>query len=207
MSSCAPAQRCRRTVSRPKTRAIVPRTTWPNFRDHRKSVDHPLLALLCKLQQKHGWSYVAEAGLRKMICEDTGHMPGEDTVRRAIDRLEDKYGLLRQIALKKGGVLPDGRVASAGVRLIRVAVSRAERNSFLARARDRARRKQGRETTDGRVNHRALFELMTVKRKIAPPTPAPADAARAFEERRQAALIAARELGARFAAEDEDPPA
>jgi len=156
MPSTCPTARTKRTVQRPETRTAIPKTTWPNFRDHHKSVDRALLDLLCNLQRGHGWSYVAEAGLRKMICEDTGHMPGMDTVRRALDRLA-MLGLLHQVWLVKGGVLPDGDVANAGVRLLRVAMSRAERHSFIARA----RRKDGREKTTGRVNHRALFELMT----------------------------------------------
>jgi hypothetical protein len=189
-----------RAVTRPETREIVPRTAWPNFRDHGKSVDAALLRVLCNLQRAHGWSYVTEAGLRKMICEDLGHMPGMDTVRRALDRLAWQ-GLLHQVWLLKGGVLPDGNVASAGVRLIRVALSRAERASFLARVR------RGREKTTGRVNHRALFDLMSAQRKLAPPTPPVADATRMLEERRRAQLAAARELEARWALEDGPAPA
>lgn len=185
----------RRTVTRPETREIVPRTAWPNFRDHRKSVDAALMHLLCNLQRAHGWSYASEAGLRQKICEDVGHMPGMDTVRRALDRLAE-LGLLHQVWLLKGGILPNGDVASAGTRLIRVAMSRAERHSFIARARNR-----GREKSTGRVNHRALFELMTAQRTVAPPPP-PLDAARVFEERRAAAVLAAQELARRFELED-----
>lgn len=187
----------KRTVDRPATRARV--TSWPNFRDHSRSVDESMLRILCRLQQAHGWSYATEAGLRKMVCEDTGHMPGMDTIRRALDRLAAQ-GLLHQVWLLKGGLMPSGAVSTAGVRLIRVALSRAERQSFHCRARGK------REKTTGRVQHRALFELMTSKAKVAPP-PAPPDAAHVFEQRRREALAAAHELARRFADEDAPPPA
>lgn len=191
--------RTKRAVQRPPTRARI--TTWPNFRDHRKSVAGPLLALLCRLQRKHGWTYVAEAGLRKMLCEDTGHMPGMDTVRRALDRLEE-LGYLHQVWLLKGGVMPDGGETYAGIRLIRVAMSRDERHSFLARARARARHREGRETTTGRVNHRALFDLMTVQKSAAPSAAAPPVD---VDARRRENVAAVSALMASWAAQGLDP--
>lgn len=186
----------KRTVDRPTTRQ--PGRDWapdlPGFRERGRSVDDALLRILCRLQEAHGWSYATEAGLRKMVAEDTATKPGQDTVRRALDRLAAQ-GLLHQVWLLKGGLMPSGKVCTAGVRLVRVALSRAERSSFLYRARGK------REKTTGRVNHRALFELMTAKGKLAP-APAPPDAARVFEERRRAALEAAQELARRFALED-----
>lgn len=172
-----------RVVARPGIRAAVPRTAWPNFRDARKTVDRPLLYLLVRLQRRYGRAYVAEAALRKMICEDTGHMPGMDTIRRALDRLAGR-GLLYQEHLVKGGILPDGSTAYAGMREIRVALSHAERLRLM----DRARRKEGRVRSVGmRVDHRQLIELMTIKRSVAPSDQPPA-ATSAVESNRQIAL-------------------
>lgn len=205
MSSPAAAEPCKRTIERPKTRETLGKyrartgTAAPGFRERRKSVDAPLLRIVGNLQKKYGWTYVAEAGLRQMIYADTGILPGQDTVRRALNRLA-RLGYLHQVDLEKGGVMPGGGVADAGVRLIRVAMSRAERHAFMARSRNKKR-----EKTTGRVNHRAMFELMTAKREVAP-TPAPADGQRVFEERRQAAIIAARKLQLDFAALDAKPP-
>jgi len=181
------AARQRRAIRRPKTREAVPKNECPNFRDHGKSVDAALLRLLCNLQKKHGWAYVSEASLRKMVAEDTGHLPGQDTIRRALNRLEQKQGLLHQVWLVKGGVMPDDpeQVVNAGCRLIRVALSRSERYSFLAQARLRAKRRTGRETTTGRINHRAMFELMTLQQ--AAPSPKAEPAPLVFEIKRRAA--------------------
>jgi hypothetical protein len=173
----------------------------PSFRASGRTVDAPLLRLLQNLQARHGWAHVTEAGLRKMLAEDTGLRAGEDTVRQALDRIAAQ-GTLHQVWLVKGGVMPGGEVTYAGVRLVRVAMSRAERTSFAARARGR------REMATGRVNHRQLFALMTAQKTLAPP-PHPLGelgARRAFEQSRQKQLELAGELAARWALEDERGP-
>jgi hypothetical protein len=115
----------KRVIDRPKTRARVPTSEHPNFRDHGLSVERPLLALLCRLQTRYGYGrmLVAEAGLRKMLGEDTGHMPGVCTVRHALRRLA-RQGTIVQEALTKGEVLPEGQVVQHGARRIYVPQAR-----------------------------------------------------------------------------------
>jgi len=180
----------RNDVERPGTRAVVPRTLWPNFRDTGGSVDYALLRILENLQRRWGWSHVTEAGLRQMVCEDTGKMPGVGTLPAALERLSAQ-GLLYQEWLIKGGVLPNGEVATAGVRLVRVAASRSERRAFLGRrpkpARGRRKLRAPRRvmTTGLRVNHRAVFLLEGAAAK---PAPAPSAPAVDFERMRGRAL-------------------
>lgn len=74
-----------------------------------------------------------------MIHDDTGHMPGVDTITTALERLE-LQGLIAQEWLFAGGIKPDGEQASKGMRLIRIAANRQQRFAFAARARARNRR-------------------------------------------------------------------
>jgi DNA-binding PadR family transcriptional regulator len=154
--------------------------------------DADLLRILQSLQRRHGWAYVSERVLRELFEQDTGHAPGVGTIRAALDRMSAQ-GILHQVWLLRGGLLPDGRVATAGTRLVRVALSRAERHSFMARAagyerafrEGRARRR--RETTTGKVNQAALFQLMSAARDVRRP-PAPETGASEFERMREGAL-------------------
>lgn len=169
-------------IKRPRTREVIPRARCPNFRDAGRTVDAPLLKVLCSLQKKHGEAFASEAGLRFMIAQDTGHMPGLDTVRRALDRLEAQ-GLLAQVHLLPGGVRPDGAVCTYGTRLVAVPQCRRERRGLRARARAPETR---------RVNRRALFELGAARAQVAKAiTPAPAASSGVdFERRRRAQLEA-----------------
>jgi hypothetical protein len=180
--------RKKRSVERPATRARVPRSLWPNLRDHRKTVDRELLRILVNLQALHGWAFITDAGLRVLFCEDTGHMPGVGTMYAALERMRAQ-GLLHVKWLVKGGLRPDGEVATAGMWLIRVAMSRAERQHFLGRY------KRTREIFTGRINHAAVFALMTPVRKVAsaPPSTLAADE---WGRKREDAKRRARELEA-----------
>ena len=71
-------------VRRPGTREVFPRTEAPNFRDAGMMVDAPLLNVVASLQKRYGEAFASEAGLRQMIAQDTGHMPGVDTIPRAL---------------------------------------------------------------------------------------------------------------------------
>lgn len=104
-------------IRRPKTREKVPTSEYPNLRDHGLSVEGPLLHLVGKLQARYGYGRVvlSEAGARKMLCEDIGHMPGQDTVRKALRRLAGR-GTIVQEPLTKGDVLPDGQIVQHGAR-------------------------------------------------------------------------------------------
>ena len=48
-----------------RTREVVPTSRIPNFRDHGRMVDGPLLALVARLQRKYGECFASEAGLRR----------------------------------------------------------------------------------------------------------------------------------------------
>jgi len=120
-------------------REVVPRDKHPNLRDHGMTVDRALLELVWRLAKKHGEAFVAESSLRRMYCEDTGHMPGVDTVPSALERFE-RQGLIAQDWLLRGGILPDGQPCKHGMRLIVPAKNRHERLAFIKRATYRNRR-------------------------------------------------------------------
>lgn len=168
-----PPSRIVRSVRRPRTREAVPKTEHPNFRDSGRSVDAPMLRVLTNLQRKYGEAFVAEAGLRKMVCEDTGLMPGQDTIRRALERLERK-GLIEQEWLHKGDVLPNGAVAFAGMHLVIVPVCRTTPGRWLERKLARKRlgafRREGIRAAQG---GESVSRLLLAKTQAVPPPPAP----------------------------------
>jgi DNA-binding PadR family transcriptional regulator len=129
-----------REVRHPGVREVIPRTEWPNFRDHAMSVEGPLVRLLQNLSRRFGRAYPAESGLRKMICEDTAHMPGVGTIPVALERLE-RRGIIAQRWALAGTIRPDDSPTGKGARLIVVARDGYERERFreLARTRDRRR--------------------------------------------------------------------
>jgi len=100
----------------------------PNFRDHGRTVDRPLLNLLTRLQEKYGQSYASEGGLRRMIAQDTGHLPGVTTLQKAIVRL-GKQGLVVNVPLRAGQIMPDGATATHGTRLVWVPKTRRQRRA------------------------------------------------------------------------------
>jgi hypothetical protein len=115
-----------------KTRQVV--RDLPNFRDHGRTVDRPLLALLANLQRRHGKAWASEAQLRAMTFEDVEHMPGVSTLPKALNRLEAQ-GLLFQQHLLPGGILPDGSPCTHGTRLIWLAANRHSKRAIRVRAR------------------------------------------------------------------------
>jgi hypothetical protein len=167
----------------------VPTSLHPNFRDHGRMVDGPLLRVVTSLQRKYGQCWASEAGLRQMICQDTGHMPGVDTVRRALDRLEHQ-GLLVQQQLVPGGIKPDGSPCTYGTRLVWIPQCRRHRRALAKRA--------PRERVNNRANPRAVRSLEQAVKAIGAKVERPTTTAD-FDERRAHAIRAAHELAARWA--------
>jgi hypothetical protein len=180
-------------VRKLRTREVVPISEHPNFRDHGRTVDAPLLRVLANLQRRHGECFASEAGLRRMICEDVGHMPGVDTVPCALERLEAQ-GLLEQRWLKPGGILPDGSVCTHGTRLVIVPRCRIHRRGLAARAR--------RDGTTNRVQERMLQTLEQARASAMKPPPPADDRARALERKRAEDLARLAQLADAWALED-----
>jgi hypothetical protein len=184
------------SVPRPRTRERV--TGRPNFRDHGLTVDRWLLALLQRLSRHHGVAWASEAGLRGMICEDSGHMPGVGTLAQALARLE-RQGVVEQHWLLPGGIVPTGAVCTHGTRLIWLPQNHWQRRSAAARARARNRR----EGVTGRVQVGSATRLLA--QLVAPPPPPPAAPAGedlvALVRREQERL---RQLAERWAAEQRE---
>jgi hypothetical protein len=158
-------------------------------------VDKPLLAVIANLQKKHGEAFASEAGLRRMICEDTGHMPGVDTLPSALERLEGT-GILVQRWLKPGGLLPDGSPCTFGTRIVFLPQCRRHKQALFHRNR--------REGVTGRPDRRALASLRQARASIAAAlTPPPAPVVD-YAQRKADAIAAARELE-RAWARDRDP--
>jgi len=162
-------------------------------------VDRYLLDVIASLQRKHGEAFASEAGLRRMICEDSGHMPGVDTVPCALERLAD-LGLLTQQWLKPGGLLPDGSPCTYGTRLVVIPKCRQQRRGLWSRARRR-------EGITGRVDARQLATLeqarKTIAKTLAPPPAPPTD--RSIEAKRAEDLERLAALQAKWSSEDKPP--
>lgn len=160
-------------------------------------VDRPLLAVLGNLQKKHGEAFASEAGLRRMVCEDTGHMPGVDTIPTALERLEEA-GIVTQRWLKPGGLLPDGSPCTFGTRLVVLPKCRLQKRVLKSRTR--------RDGVTGRPDRRALASLDQARRSIGK-TLAPTTTPHApFEERRQAEIARAQALAAQWEREGGPDP-
>ena len=161
---------------------------YPNFRDHGKTVDAALLHVLASLQRRYGEAFASESGLRAMIWQDIGHMPGVDTIPTALERLQ-RQGLLEQQWLRAGGVKPDGTVCAHGTRLITLAVNRHHRRGLRVRNR--------RDGVTGRVNRAALATLAEARARVfVPARPVAQEDARqrAADAKREDDLRRAREL-------------
>lgn len=89
----------------------------PNFRDHGRTVDTGLLRLIGRLQAKYGRAFVSERSLRAMLHEDVAMMAGVSTIPKALVRLAAQ-GLVVQVWLVAGQILPDGSPCTHGARLL-----------------------------------------------------------------------------------------
>jgi hypothetical protein len=200
LATPAPLRQLARVVARPGLRERVSPDLHPNFRDHGKLVEAALLRLLCRLQRNHGAAFFAEAGARKMICEDTGHMPGVGTIPAALARLEAQ-GLLTRDWCTRGSIMPDGRQAIEGCVLVIVPQARiAPRIAASMAARSRSER-----IVRGRMHPQRLHELRQRTRTLAPRLAAGPDAA-AFERKRTDDAQRLRELAAAWEREERGPP-
>lgn len=189
------------SVERPALREPVPTSRHPNFRDHGKTVDAGLLRLLCRLQRKHSVAWFAEAGARKMLCEDVGHMPGVGTIPAALKRFE-ALGLIAHDWCTRGSVMPDGSVAAEGCHLVIVPQVRVP--AHFARA--NAARKPHERIVHGRINPQRVHELRRRMGAIAPRLANPVDRAATLERKREEDLARARELAAKWEREERGPP-
>jgi|GEM_PF-6331973 hypothetical protein len=179
-----------------RTREVVARDRFPNFRDHGRMVDIPLLRVLASLQKKHGEAFASEAGLRRMICEDVGHMPGVDTVPSALERLE-RRGVVQQEWLLRGGLMPDGSECRRGTRLILLVIGRARQRAAAARARARNRR----IGVTRRPDWGALSTLEAARNRLAKTLePPPGPPRERLEDVREREVGRLRELEAQWAA-------
>jgi hypothetical protein len=152
------------------------------------SVEAPLLQVIASLQRRHGEAYASEAGLRQMIGDDTGHMPGVRSLTCALERLA-RRGLVKQVWLEPSNrrtgrpadVLPTGERVIFGTRLLFLAQSRGQRRAFRAHA--AARRRE---------NRRAFLSLVQARTTIAHAVDQAAPlTAETWEARRRAQLAAA----------------
>jgi len=123
------------------------RSDLPNFRDHGMMVDAGLLKLVRNLQKlQGGYALVSERSLRAMMHEDTldcscggcdgkGHLPGVDTLRKAMQRLEP-LGYIERRQVRRGSTRPDGELAQVGSLCLRVPVNRGQQRAIASRARN-----------------------------------------------------------------------
>jgi hypothetical protein len=178
-------------IRRPKLREVI--RDVPNFRDHGMMVDRALLKIVANLQRRHGEAWASEAGLRHMIAQDTGHMPGVSTVPKALDRLE-RAGILVHRELRRGKVLPDGDVCRLGTVLIYLPQNRAARRALAARAR------RQNDPDPYRVRPRAPSDLADVRKEIARAVEphAPDEREQAAARARQQGTAALAELAAQW---------
>ena len=160
----------RHAVREISSREVVPVSEWPNFRDHGRCVDAPLLKLLSNLQQGYGRSWASEGGIRKMVCEDTGHMPGTTTIAKALARLAVQ-GLVVHVHLVPGQILPDGAVCTHGTRLVWVPKTDRQRSAARRFNADRDRRGPYRTRNTGYDVRMLTAKLGAAERPSMPPSP------------------------------------
>jgi hypothetical protein len=177
----------------------------PNFRDNGRTVDTALLRLIGRLQERHGRAYVSERSLRAMLHEDTALMAGVSTIPKAIVRL-GAQGLVVQVWLVKGQVLPDGSTSTAGARLLWCPQNRRQR--FSARAfNERQNRREGERNRCIPAARAGELLAKVAEGKALPSTGATAkerEAAqeKALDEKRREMTRQANELAAQWARED-----
>jgi hypothetical protein len=168
------------------SREVVSRLEWPNFRDAGRTVDHSLLRISENLQRPYGRGWASEGGYRKMVCQDTGLMPGATTVAKAFARLAAQ-GLIVQVWLVPGQMLPNKEVCTHGTRLVWVPKTDRQRYAAKRFAKSRSAR------TPYRTRNVAFDPRMLVARIAAaerPSMPAAGESAIEADRRRRAEQIA-----------------
>jgi hypothetical protein len=152
------------------SRERVPTSEWPNFRDHGRMVDRALLHVAGNLQRKYGRSWASEAGLRRMICQDTGHMPGVTTIAKALVRLA-RYGVVVQVALAPGQLKPDGELCTHGTRLVWIPRTQRQRHAAKRFNADQDRSKRYYTRPVSFDVRRELAKIGAAERPSMPPAP------------------------------------
>jgi hypothetical protein len=156
------------------SRERVPTSEFPNFRDHGRTVERTLLRIIGNLQKRQGTSWASEGGLRRMVCQDSRHMPGISTIAKALVRLAAE-GLLVQVHQRggHGEVLPDGEPCNFGTRL--VWIPRTQRQRHAAKRFNKAQ-PQGRvySTRRSARDVRMLVAKIAAAERPSMPAPAPA---------------------------------
>lgn len=169
------------------SRAVV--RDLPNFRDNGRTVDTALLRLVCRLQEKWGRAFVSERSLRAMVYEDVQLMAGVSTIPKALVRL-GKQGLVVQVWLIAGQMLPDGSTCTHGARLLWCPQN--------GRQRATARKHNARQNRRAGERNRHVPAAMAVKllgelvagKKLPPPPPDAGEGLRGKVADAQAALAA-----------------
>jgi hypothetical protein len=165
------------------SRERVLTSEFPNFRDHGRMVDRALLRLTQNLQRRYGQGWASEGGLRRMICQDTGHCPGVTTIAKALVRLA-RYGIVVQVHLVGGQILPDGELCTHGTRL--VWIPRTARQRQAAKRFNKELAAAGERRYRTRMSMRDVRELTAkigaAERPSMPPAPAMDPRARAREQ-------------------------
>lgn len=143
-------------------------------------------------------SWASEDTLRWMILKDTGHVPQQSTVRKALYRLHQD-GTLIMWHLLPGGIMPDGGVCTHGTRLVKVLFG-DERRHWQASQKKRRQRVQRttRAYFDAREAGRMIERVAAAKRASADAKASP----ESLHERRDVALRALGDLAARWDRED-----
>ncbi|MDE3097029.1 MAG: hypothetical protein KGK07_13655 [Chloroflexota bacterium] len=180
----------------------------PNFRDNGRTVDAGLLRLVNRLQARYGRAFASERSLRAMLHEDVGLMAGVSTIPKALVRL-GAQGLVVQVWLVKGQILPDGSQATYGTRLVWCPQNRRQRataRSFNAR---QNRREPERNRTVPASQAGALLSKLAAGKAL-PTTGATAaereaTAQAAFDEKRRENVRKLAELAAQWEREGKPP--
>lgn len=139
-----------------------------NFRDDHETIVPDLLRILENLQrrpQQNGYGCVSTRELRAMIHQDTDRVCSEDTIRKALRRLELE-GKVEVRWIHPTNLRPDGEIARVGCLRTRVAQSRPERRHIRARA-PHVDHRQG--VGGGRIVERSFDSILSV---ATPPAPA-----------------------------------
>lgn len=189
-----------RSVRDVSSREVVPTSEWPNFRDHGRTVDRPLLKLLSNLQRRQGRAWASEGGLRKMLCEDIGHMAGTTTIAKALARLAVQ-GLVVHVWLVPGQILPDGAECTHGTRLVWVPKTDRQRRAAQRFRAQRDARTPYRTRAVGFDVRRLAAKLGAAERPTMP-TAAPLSPIEAHRVRVEQELAKLRALEAEWSDED-----
>jgi hypothetical protein len=134
-----------------------------------------------------------------MIFEDTGHMPGVGTIAKALERLGEQ-GLLAQLWLVPGQILPDNNVCTHGTRLIWLSKNRRQRYATKRFNREQKRRL-------GHRNRNVGFDVRKLSTLGMRPVPsAAAMPDETYRERSNREIERLRELEKGWLGETEKPP-